>query len=111
MDETIKYHPERGKPIIKEHTWYALTNKWVLVQKLRIHKIQFIEHMKLKNKEDQNVNVSVLCRRGNKILTGSRGWEGLGRKRGGEGRKRGTGSCMGGDWDDIQRIRNLNRGV
>jgi hypothetical protein len=38
--------------------------------------------MKLMKKEDQNVDSSVLLRRGNKILTGGRGLEGLGRKRG-----------------------------
>jgi hypothetical protein len=55
--------------------------------KLRISKIQFTDHMKLKNKEDQNVNASsVILRRGNKILTGGRGWEGLGRKKGGRGK-------------------------
>ena len=37
--------------------------------------------MKLKKKEDQSVDASVLLRRGNKIIKGSRGWEGLGRKR------------------------------
>jgi hypothetical protein len=37
--------------------------------------------MKLKKKKDQNVDSSVLLRRGNKILTGGRGWEGLGMKR------------------------------
>jgi hypothetical protein len=37
--------------------------------------------MKLK-KEDKSVDASVLFGRGDKILTGSRGWEGLGRKRG-----------------------------
>ena len=31
--------------------------------------IQFTEHMKLKNKEDQSVGVSVFPRRGSKILT------------------------------------------
>ena len=40
-----------------------------------------MDHMKLKWKEDQRVNASVLLRRGNKIIKGSRGWEGLGRKR------------------------------
>jgi hypothetical protein len=39
--------------------------------------------MKLKKQEDQNVDALVLLRRGNKILTGSRGWEGLERKGGG----------------------------
>jgi hypothetical protein len=54
----------------KENTWYVLTDKWIIVQKLVIHKLQFIHHMKLKNKEDQNVSVLVLLRRLNKILTG-----------------------------------------
>jgi hypothetical protein len=39
-------------------------------QKLGIHKIQFTDHMKLKKKEDQSVDASVLLRRGNKILKG-----------------------------------------
>ena len=52
-----------------EHTWYVLTNKWILAQKLGIPKIQFTDHMKLKRKEDQSVGALVLLRRGNKILT------------------------------------------
>jgi hypothetical protein len=44
--------------------------------------------MKLKRKDDQRVDSSVLLRRGNKIMKVSRVWEGLGRKRG-EGEKRG----------------------
>ena len=47
---------------------YALTDKWILVQKLGIPKIQFIDHVKIKKKEDQSVDASVLLRRGNKIL-------------------------------------------
>ena len=39
MDRTRKYHPELGNSITKEHTWYALTDKWILAQKLRIPKI------------------------------------------------------------------------
>ena len=35
-----KYHPEGDNPITKEHTWYALTDNWILAQKLRIPKIQ-----------------------------------------------------------------------
>ena len=35
-----------------------------------IPKIQFTDHMKLKKKEDQSVDASVLLRRGNKILMG-----------------------------------------
>ena len=58
--------------------------------------IQLTDHMKLKKKEDQSVDASVLLRRGNKIFTGGRGWEGLGRKRG-AGKERGPGSGMGGD--------------
>jgi hypothetical protein len=30
------YHLEWGNPITKEHTWYALTDKQILAQKLRI---------------------------------------------------------------------------
>jgi hypothetical protein len=67
--ELEKYHPEWGNPVIKEHIWYALTEKWILAQKLGIPRIQFTDHMKLK-KEDQSVDASVLLRRGNKILTG-----------------------------------------
>jgi hypothetical protein len=67
MDGTRKYHPEWGNPITKEHTWYALTDKWILAQKLGIPKIQFTNHMKLKKKEDQSVDTSIFLRRGNKI--------------------------------------------
>ena len=45
---------------------YSLTHKWILVQKLRIPKIQFEKHMKLKKNEDQNVDTSLLLRIGNK---------------------------------------------
>jgi hypothetical protein len=51
----------------KKHTWCALTDKWILAQKLRIPKMQFAKHMKLKKKEDQNVDTLILLRRGNKI--------------------------------------------
>jgi hypothetical protein len=43
--------------------------------------------MKLKRKEDQRVNASVLLRRRNDIIKGGRGWEGLGRKKGQGGEK------------------------
>jgi hypothetical protein len=49
--------------------------------------IQLMDHMKIERKEDQRVDVSVLFRRGNNIIKGSRGWEGLGRKPGGGGKK------------------------
>jgi hypothetical protein len=48
MDGTRKYHPESGNPITKENTWYALTGKWILAPILRIPKIQFRDHLKLK---------------------------------------------------------------
>ena len=60
MDVSGEYHPEWGNPITKEHTWYALTDKQILAQKLRISKIQFAKHMKLKEKEDQSVDTSLL---------------------------------------------------
>jgi hypothetical protein len=44
------------------------TVKWILTQELRLHKIQFAKHMKLKKKEDQSIDTSFLFRMGNKIL-------------------------------------------
>ena len=67
MDGSEGYHPDWDNPITKEHTWYALTDKWILAQKLRIPKIQFAKHMKLKKKEDQSVDSLFLLRMGNKI--------------------------------------------
>jgi hypothetical protein len=43
------------------------TDKGISNQKLRISTIQFTNHMKLKKKEDQRVNTSILLRMGNKI--------------------------------------------
>jgi hypothetical protein len=40
----------------------------ILAQKLRIPKIQFAKHMKLKRKEDQSVDTLFLLRMGNKIF-------------------------------------------
>jgi hypothetical protein len=54
--------------VTKDHTWYALSEKWVLTEKLRIPKIQFTEHIKVKKKEDQSVGASVFLGSGNKIL-------------------------------------------
>jgi hypothetical protein len=67
MDGSGGYHPEWGNPSKKEHKWYALTDKWILAQKLRIPRIQFAKHMKFKKKEYQNVYTSFLLRMGNKI--------------------------------------------
>ena len=52
--------------------------------------------MELKKKEDQNVDASVLLRRGKKIITGGREREGSGRE-GERGGKRGTGSL----WEEM----------
>ena len=58
MDGPGGHYPEWGYPIIKELTWYILTDKWILAQKLSIvrYKIQFAKHMKLKKNEDQSVD-------------------------------------------------------
>ena len=57
--------------------------------------------MKLK-KNKQSVDASVLLKKGNKILTRGRWWEGLWRNRG-KGKK--AGSVM------IKRVMKLNRGM
>jgi hypothetical protein len=72
MDGSGGYHSKWGNPITKEHTWYALTDKWILAQKLRILKIPFAKHMKLKNKEDHSMDTSVLLRRGEQNTHGRR---------------------------------------
>jgi hypothetical protein len=43
------------------------TDKQILTQKLRLLKIQFAKHMKLKKKEDQCVDTSFLLKMGDKI--------------------------------------------
>ena len=60
--------------------------------------------MKLKRKEDQREDASVLLRR---EVEGGRD---LGGREEEEGKKRRAGSGMGGD-GDVQRVRKLNRGV
>ena len=70
MNGSRKYHPDWGNSVTKEHTCYALTDKWILAQKLGIPMIQFTDHMKLKKKEDQCVDTSILLRGGNKIPMG-----------------------------------------
>jgi hypothetical protein len=67
MDGSGGYHPEWGNPITKEHTWYALTDKWILAQKLGIPRKQFTSHMNIK-KEDRSVDTLIFLTRGNKIL-------------------------------------------
>jgi hypothetical protein len=43
------------------------SNKRILAQKLRILKIQFTKHMKLKKKEDQSMDTSSLLKMRNKV--------------------------------------------
>jgi hypothetical protein len=50
---------------------YALTDKYILTPNPGTPKMQLIENMKLKKKEDESVGASVLLRRRNKILTGA----------------------------------------
>ena len=62
--------------------------------------------MKLKKKEDQSVDASVLLRRENKIIIGmGREREGPGMERVGEG-KRGTRSVVGGDGKKYRGLGN-----
>jgi hypothetical protein len=63
MDGPGGYHPELGNLITKE-----LTHKWILAQKLKIPKILFAKHMKLKKEEDQRLDTSPLLRMGTKYL-------------------------------------------
>jgi hypothetical protein len=39
------------------NTWYVLTDKGILAQKLGTPKILFAKHMKLKKKEDQSMDI------------------------------------------------------
>jgi hypothetical protein len=71
----------------------TMTNDCLNTQK-SVPTMQLTDHKKLKRKT--NVDASVLLRRGNKIIKGSRGWEGLWRKRR-EGGEKGAESGMGGD--------------
>jgi hypothetical protein len=73
MDETRKYHPEWGNVDTKEHTWYVITDKWILVQKLIMPRMQCTEHVELRSKEDQGVDASVLHWVRNRIIMGSGG--------------------------------------
>ena len=62
MYGTRKCHPELGNTITKECTWYALTDKWMLAQKLKIN-LQFTQHRNLK-KEDLSEGALVPLRKG-----------------------------------------------
>jgi hypothetical protein len=62
--------------------------------------VHLMDHMKLKRKEDQSVDASVLLRRGNNIIKGSRGWEGFGGKRGWGGEKEGQNQV----WEEMEEM-------
>jgi hypothetical protein len=72
MDVSGGYHPKSititWNPITKELTRYVLTDKWILAQKLRIPKIQFAKHKKIK--KENLVDTSFLLRIGNKTPMG-----------------------------------------
>ena len=59
---------EGGKSITKEHTWYTLTEKWMLAQKLKTNKLQFTDHRKLRKKENLSEGAMVPLRKGTKYL-------------------------------------------
>jgi hypothetical protein len=52
---------------------------------MRINIYSPVDHIKLKKKEDQSVDVSTLLKRGNKIITGGRVKEDLGGRKEEEG--------------------------
>jgi hypothetical protein len=70
---TKSFLPQSKVPVqpnqdcLKTCVLVTLTGKWILAQKLRIPKIKFTKHMKLK-KEDQSVDTSFLLRSGNKVV-------------------------------------------
>ena len=53
----------------QKNTWYALTDKWILVQKFGIPKTQFTYQIMPKKKEEQSMDTLDLLRRRNKIPT------------------------------------------
>jgi hypothetical protein len=65
--------------------------------------------MELKKKEEQRVDISVLLRRGNKIITGVRKGGNL---RGIEGKgERGAGLGMGRNSREVCRVRKMNQNM
>jgi hypothetical protein len=62
MDGTGKYHSTWENPDPKGSTLYVLTDKWILVHKLRIWMIQLTYYMKLNKKEDQSVDALIPVR-------------------------------------------------
>jgi hypothetical protein len=76
--------------------------------------IQLTDHMKFNKKEGQNVAASIPLRRGNKIITESRGREGgkEGRREGPVWKRREKGKqdpVWEGDRKEVQRARRMHR--
>ena len=66
MGETRKYHCESECPVTKDYTRYEFTDKWILDPKAQDTQETLDNLMKLKKKEGQNVDASVLLRRDKK---------------------------------------------
>ena len=65
MDGTRKYDPKWSNPDLKEHTSYMLTDKWILIKKVRIPMIQLTHHRKLNKEEGIKVETSISYTREN----------------------------------------------
>jgi hypothetical protein len=83
IDTYKTFHPK------KKRIYLLLSTSWCLIlgKEHGIPMILLMNHMKLKRKENQIVDASVLFRRRKDVIKRSRGWTGLGRK--GEWRKEG----------------------
>jgi len=112
MDKIRKYHPEFGNLVTIEHTYYVLIDKWILGKNLRILTIQLTDHMKVKKKQGQSMDASVLLKRRNKIIMVGRGRDRPEKKRKREGREKGKQDQV---WEEtvreVQRVRKLIGGV
>jgi hypothetical protein len=87
---------------------------WILEEKekkLRIPMIQLTDHKKLKKKEGQSMDASVLLRKRTKYSWEVEGERDLGGREERERKKRGTGPGVERDRADVQRGRELNRSV
>ena len=67
--------------------------------------IQHTEHESQEEKKNQRVDVLVLFIRVNDINKGKRGWEGVRKKKGGEGKKSGPEAGMRRGRGHIQNVR------
>jgi hypothetical protein len=68
MDGPRGHHPEWGNPVTKELTQYALTDKWILAQKLKIPKIEdtICKTHETQEERRQSVDTLPILRIGNK---------------------------------------------